>query len=996
MQLGAILQALLSHDNTARQQAERELKKLARHAEASLQLLEAAQGASSCQVRQLACVLLRRHIPTLWPKTSAQAKQHVKATLQQIVLGDLDSGVRKAAADVIAAVAGIAAQYESWPELLPWLNQCTQDSNEQHRAMAINLIANLIESGGIAGTEDTLRQYFAGLMVLFQKALQDSSGIVRAAAVTAVGSVLDFVHDKEQASQFQQLVPIIMQAASSSLEAGDLAPAERALEMFQEMAEIPSIPLSPIIPQLVSWCLHLASNTQLSLSLREQALATLQWIARYKPKQLAKTSCVKPILQTLCIICAESLPDDEEDAADESSAPQLASEALDVMAVNLPPKHIFPEVFAFSKAAVENTAAAVRHGAVLALLMVTEGCAAAIRKKLQDVLEVVAIAARDSEAKVREASLVAVGEMAEHCLPEFAEQSASVLPFLYSALQDPVAKVQARACSALEAYCDHLETEDIQGSLSDLVGKLLELMHQGNPGRQLTSIGALAAIVGAAEAAFRPYASAALQTLSPFLQACQDEKLQCRARAMECVGLIAKAVGKEDMQPFMPDFMKAAFQGFALDYSELREYTHGTLCDVADLLKMDFSAYLPEATRFALASLAQKDCSVPAREDGASITQDSESLGSDTSDEEGDADADRSYGVRTGITDEKASATRALGTYAMATGMAYAPYLSDAVEAIKQSTGYFHEDVREQAYLALPGLLHAVQENVPVSPVDSDDDARAVTAAIGGLTKVMQLVGAGACQPHLANIMEASRKILAGEAICQITVDSDFEDLEDEQDEPAIGDEDLLAALTDLLPALAKALGSNIYLPVFEKEHLSPLLARSKASQPEAIRANAVGALGEMVKELGPQAKHLYPPIISVVGRELMCDEAAVRRNAAYALGRLFQHGGAHVLIQHPFLSKALAHVLRGDEAPEVKDNACSAIAWLIEKSGSELPLTQVLGPLLAALPLRVDMEEAECTKAHDTSGRSTSTRTSRRCIMLGPGLFHVYNRGMH
>ena len=63
-----------------------------------------------------------------------------------------------------------------------------------------------------------------------------------------------------------------MQAASSSLDGGDLAPAERALEMFQEMTEIPSIVLSPIIPQLVAWCLHLASNLHLVHSLREQAL----------------------------------------------------------------------------------------------------------------------------------------------------------------------------------------------------------------------------------------------------------------------------------------------------------------------------------------------------------------------------------------------------------------------------------------------------------------------------------------------------------------------------------------------------------------------------------------------------------------------------------------------------------------------------------------------------------------------------------------------------
>ena len=79
-----------------------------------------------------------------------QTKQRMKAGLQHIVLQDVDSGVRKAAAEIIAVVAGIAAQYEGWPELLPWLNQCSRDPVEQHRAMAINLIANLIDSGGKA------------------------------------------------------------------------------------------------------------------------------------------------------------------------------------------------------------------------------------------------------------------------------------------------------------------------------------------------------------------------------------------------------------------------------------------------------------------------------------------------------------------------------------------------------------------------------------------------------------------------------------------------------------------------------------------------------------------------------------------------------------------------------------------------------------------------------------------------------------------------------
>ncbi len=80
------------------------------------------------------------------------------------------------------------------------------------------------------------------------------------------------------------------------------------------------------------------------------------------------------------------------------------------------------------------------------------------------------------------------------------------------------------------------EAEDIEDSLSSLVGKLLELVHQGDTGRQLSALGALAAVVGAAEEGFKPYASAALQSLSPFLQVNRRElcKICLLASAFLC------------------------------------------------------------------------------------------------------------------------------------------------------------------------------------------------------------------------------------------------------------------------------------------------------------------------------------------------------------------------------------------------------------------------------------------------------------------------------
>ncbi|WCJ19909.1 ARM repeat superfamily protein [Euphorbia peplus] len=63
-----------------------------------------------------------------------------------------------------------------------------------------------------------------------------------------------------------------------------------------------------------------------------------------------------------------------------------------------------------------------------------------------------------------------------------------------------------------------------------------------------------------------------------------DEDLRSRARATELVRMVAMAVGRTRMEPILAPFMEAAISGFRLDFSELREYTHGFSSNVAETL----------------------------------------------------------------------------------------------------------------------------------------------------------------------------------------------------------------------------------------------------------------------------------------------------------------------------------------------------------------------------------------------------------------------------
>lgn len=54
-------------------------------------------------------------------------------------------------------------------------------------------------------------------------------------------------------------------------------------------------------------------------------LKVVEWLARYKPKQLAKSGMVRPVVATLCALCAEPDPP-EHDNEEQLSAAKFAAQ----------------------------------------------------------------------------------------------------------------------------------------------------------------------------------------------------------------------------------------------------------------------------------------------------------------------------------------------------------------------------------------------------------------------------------------------------------------------------------------------------------------------------------------------------------------------------------------------------------------------------------------------------------------------------------------------
>lgn len=150
-------------------------------------------------------------------------------------------------------------------------------------------------------------------------------------------------------------------------------------------------------------------------------------------------------------------------------------------------------------------------------------------------------------------------------------------------------------------------------------------------------------------------------------------------------------------------------QGFALDFSELREYTHGFFSNVAEIMDDGFTQVDLAVGFWQTSFLFISNCSVSVNyvdlcysnmqylphvvplaftscnlDDGSAVDID-ESDGDDvingfggvsSDDESHDEPRVRNISIRTGVLDEKAAAIQAIGLFALHTKSSYAPYPS--------------------------------------------------------------------------------------------------------------------------------------------------------------------------------------------------------------------------------------------------------------------------------------------------------------------------------
>ncbi|XP_071931220.1 uncharacterized protein [Coffea arabica] len=961
--LELLLIQFLMPDNDARRQAEDQIKRLAKDPQVVPALVHHLRTAKTPNVRQLAAVLLRKKITGHWAKLSPQLRQLVKQSLIESITVEHSPLVRKASANVVSIVAKYAVPAGEWPDLLPFLFQCSQSAQEDHREVALILFSSLTETIG-----NSFRPYFTDLQSLLLKCLQDeTSNRVRVAALKAVGSFLEFTHDQAEVVKFRDFIPSILNVSRQCLAAGEEDIAVIAFEIFDELIESPAPLLGESVKSIVQFSLEVCSSLNLESNTRHQAIQIISWLAKYKSNSLKKYKLVTPILQVMCPLLAESTNREEDD---DLAPDRAAAEVIDTMAMSLS-KYVFPTVFEFASLSSQSVNPKFREASVTALGVISEGCLDWMKQKLEPVLHIVLGALRDSEQMVRGAASFALGQFAEHLQPEIVSHYEIVLPCILNALEDVSDEVKEKSYYALAAFCEDMG-EEILPFLDPLMGKLLGALQNSPRNLQETCMSAIGSVASAAEQAFIPYAERVLELMKLFMVLTNDEDLRSRARATELVGMIAMSVGRTRMEPILPPFVEAAISGFGLEFSELREYTHGFFSNIAEILDEGFSQYLPHVVPLAFASCNLDDGSAVDIADSEEDENINSFGGVSSDDEAHDEPRVRNISIRTGVLDEKAAATQALGLYALHTKNSYAPYLEESLKILVKHSSYFHEDVRLQAIIGLKYILTAAQAvfqahnegmlkikevldtvmNIYMKTMVEDDDKEVVAQACMSVADIIKDFGYLAMEPYTPLLVEATLTLLQEQSACQ-QMESDSDDDDDPEH-----DEVLMDAVSDLLPAFAKAMGSN-FAPIFSKL-FEPLMKFARASRPPPDRTMVVACLAEVAQDMGTPIAGYIDNVMPLILKELVSSEATNRRNAAFCVGELCKNGGEYALKYYGDALRSL-YRLFGDLEPDnaVRDNAAGAVARMIMVHPEAIPLNQVLPVFLKVLPLKEDHEES-------------------------------------
>ncbi|CAE6460527.1 unnamed protein product [Rhizoctonia solani] len=961
-------------------------------------LFEIINSSPDQNIRQLAAVELRKrvnqHQGQLWVQVPQNIRTAIKSRVTEVILAEPASIVRHTIARVISAIAQYELQGGSkqvtWPELIPWVESACVANTAAHREVGVYVLFTIMDS-----LMDEITERLSTFFNLFGNLIRDpESAEVRVTSVRCLGQIAQYIdsHQKDEIKQFQALIPSMINVLADCLERGDEEGARHGFDVFETLLILETPLLSKHMPQLVEFFLRCGGNKDYDTSLRIMSLNSLTWTVKYKKSRIQSLNLSKPILEGLMPIGTE---EDSEDADDECPS-RTAFRVIDELATSLPPSQVFPTLHNIVTQYMASSDPGQRKAALTSFAVTLEGCSEFIRPHMRQLWPLIDAGFADAHPVVRKAALSALGCTCEWLEEEVVDRHATILPVLLDMINNP--DTQGAACTALDDFLEILG-DTIAQYLPQLMERLSGLLDTAPNNVKGIVTGAIGSAAHAAKAGFLPYFESTMHRLQPFLVLTgEGSEQELRGIAMDTVGTLADAVGREHFRPYFQPVMNNAFEGMSLDSARLRECSYLIFGVMARVFEEEFAPYLDRVVPALIASCKQeeggedtafaKELEELKKADKSGEAVDVSKLDSESIDIE-DVDEEKELAVNSAIAVEKEIAADTIGTVFMYTRSHFLPYVEPCVHELVELLSHYYEGIRKSAVTSLFAVIQTFYELssptewVPGSQVhvplhqnvkdlighvmpeifvmwETEDDKNVVANVCQSLSETLAKVGPGLAEQHLDTMVRFVTEILEGKALCQQDPDQDDEE-GDETEDQAEYDQVLISAASDLVAAFASILGPD-FAVLFGQ--LFPLISKYYSKNRSlSERTSTIGCMGEIISGMKGGVTPFTEEVFNLISQGFSDEDPEVRSNAAFAMGVLIENSDMDISGHYLTILTALRpYFVVAEGAPHAqfnaKDNATGCVARMLLKNSGSMPLDQVIPVFVGALPLKHDFLE--------------------------------------
>lgn len=786
---------------------------------------------------------------------------------------------------------------------------------------------------------------------------------------------------------FSDSIPYVLQALNG-FAVKDSEQFINAFDILENLAEENVKVIAPHLQHIIEYCLSTIVNAELEDSIRVKTITYLGWLIRLRKKQIIKLKLVDRIIHTLFELMASPVEDDDEEeeyfGSNEISTPMTcATQTMDVLALNVPPKQLIPSLLALLEPALKGDNPLHKKASYLCMAVIAEGCSEAISSKyLRPLLDCIKIGIVDNTPIVRNAALFALGQFSEHLQPEISQYASEILPILFKFLhelcliiadngQEP-AHID-RVFYALETYCENLEDVGLVPYLPELMERLIEALNPKNSVhlREL-ALSAVTCTTNAAKENMVPYFQQLIELLKPYLVITDNADIETlRPHAIDTLAALARQIGKENFMCIANDSMNIGFTLLSVNEPETRRACYNLFASIsASVNELMAQAPLDKIVEMMIQSVKSTEGIVPTfKEDDETLDvvdtdpepqDENQEIDIEQSDGEDEDDDDiAGYSVENAYMDEKEEAILALCELAEHTGGVFAPYLSTSFEEIYKLINFPNEDIRRASVEALKQFVISLYKlgNVEGSQqallilipklselIRTDEERLVVIACLDAFNEILRnLKGAGLTADGQKDaIFGCITDVLHGKVACQYEEPGESTDETEESEY----DEAIIEQAGDILPRLGLALN-----PVEFSQYFSQIFpyfihkiekSKHKDESTDSQRAFAIGVLSECFEPLQDQSTQWFNTLLPIFLSCVNDRNDDVRNNTIFGLGEMVLYSGEIAHKYFPQILSALSQGVTQEAHAGTLDNICGALARLIIANSSLVPLQEV------------------------------------------------------